>query len=59
MLMDADSVSFLETNVEKFVRERALVEGREKILAKLEWMYNRIHSIEAKNQARENYEYWI
>jgi hypothetical protein len=22
-------------------------------------MYNRIHSIEAKNQARENYEYWI
>lgn len=57
--MDADSVSFFETNVENFVRKKVLREGYAKIRPKLEWMYNRIHSEEAKKEAQKNYEYWI
>ncbi len=57
-LMDADSVSYFETNVEMFVRERAEKEGYEKIKAKLDWMFDRISLPERKEFARENYEKW-
>jgi hypothetical protein len=57
-LMDADSVSFLETNAESFVTKKILTEGYEKVKSKLDWMYNRIHSENAKKEAQKNYEYW-
>ncbi len=58
-LMNADSVSFMETNAESFVLKRAPVEGKEKIKEKLDWMFNRISSPEAKEIARPMYERWI
>lgn len=58
-LMDADSVSFFETNAENFVRKKILTEGYEKVKSKLDWMYNRICSKEGKEEAKRNYEYWM
>ena len=58
-LRDADSVSFFETNAQKFVQEKAPLEGCGKIKEKLDWMYNRIGSEERKKFAKENYERWI
>jgi hypothetical protein len=54
-LMDADSVSFFETNALHFVERRVLVDGYEKIKEKIDWMFNRISTEEHKNFARENY----
>lgn len=58
-MMDADSVSFFETNAEIFVNKKAPVEGYEKVKRKLEWMFERIVSEKAKSAARENYERFI
>lgn len=58
-LMDADSVSFFETNAEMFVKKKAPVEGYQKIKDKFDWMFNRISSDERKEFARANYEKWI
>lgn len=44
VLKDADSVSFFENNVERFLQLKAKNFGKEKVRAKLEWMYNRITS---------------
>jgi len=55
-MMDADSVSFFETNAENFVHNKAAVEGYEKVKQKLDWMFERIVSEQAKEEARENYE---
>ncbi|WKZ26777.1 MAG: DUF4202 family protein [Candidatus Paceibacterota bacterium] len=57
-LMDADSVSFFETNAELFVNEKAAIEGYEEVKEKLDWMFNRISSKKRKEIARENYEKW-
>ena len=57
-LMDADAISFFETNAQHFVEERAPIEGYEKIKEKLDWMFNRINTEEHKEFARENYEKW-
>src|SRR3989338_4048612 len=57
-LMDADSVSYFETNAEMFVNERAKKEGYEKIKGKLDWMFNRIKSDTAREAARDNYLKW-
>jgi len=57
-LMDADSVSYFETNVEMFVTKGVLEDGYEKVKGKLDWMFNRISSKEHKIFARENYEKW-
>ena len=54
-MMDADSVSFFETNAENFVHKKAQIEGYEKVKRKLDWMFERIVFEEAKNAARENY----
>jgi len=58
VLMDADSVSFFETNAPHFVEKRFPIDGYEKIKGKLDWMFNRISSEEHKKIARENYEKW-
>ncbi len=57
-LMDADSVSFFETNAEMFVKEKALIKGKQKVREKLDWMFNRISTEEHKEFTRENYEKW-
>ena len=58
-LMDADSVSFFETNAEMFVTKKAPVEGYESIKRKLDWMFERISNDEHRSFARPNYEKWI
>ena len=57
-LMDADSVSYFETNAEMFVTERAARDGYQKVKEKIDWMFNRISSEKHKEFARENYEKW-
>ncbi|HEV7423911.1 MAG TPA: DUF4202 family protein [Candidatus Paceibacterota bacterium] len=57
-LMDADSISYFETNAQHFVEQRAKTEGYKKIKEKFDWMFNRISSEERKNLARKNYEKW-
>lgn len=57
-LMDADSVSFFENNAEMFVKDKAPLEGYEKIRGKFDWMFDRISTGERKALARENYEKW-
>jgi hypothetical protein len=59
VLKDADSVSFFETNAEMFVTKKAPAEGYDKVKAKLDWMFNRISSEDAKAAAQLNYEKWI
>ncbi len=58
-LMDADSVSFFETQAEMFVTRKALNEGKGKIKEKLDWMFDRIKSKEAKMAATANYTKWV
>lgn len=57
-LMDADSVSFFETNAEMFVNKKAPVEGYTAVKEKLDWMFDRISSEEHKHFAKENYQKW-
>jgi len=54
-MMDADSVSFFETNAENFVHKKAAIEGYEKVKAKLDWMFDRIVSEQAEAEAEPNY----
>lgn len=58
ILMDADSISFFETNAEMFVHEKVPVEGYKKVKRKLDFMFNRISTDEHKKFARRNYEKW-
>lgn len=58
-LMDADSVSFFETNAEMFVTKKAPIEGKGKVKEKLDWMFNRISTEEHKALARESHGKWI
>lgn len=57
-LMDADSVSYFETNAEMFVKVRVKEDGYEKVKGKIDWMFNRISTEEHKKFARENYIKW-
>lgn len=58
LLMDSDSISFFETNVENFVKNRFAEDGYEKVKGKIDWMFDRISTDEHKELARENYEKW-
>ena len=55
LLMDADSLSFLENNVGHFINYIAK-QGKEKIKNKIAWMYDRMYSDNAKELARPFYE---
>ena len=55
ILMDADSLSFLENNVDLFI-EKLPVAGCAMIEEKFKWMFSRIHSEEAKAIAKPMYE---
>ena len=59
LLKDADSVSFFENNAKKFVRVLVVDEGKEKIHRKLDWMFNRITSEEAREFAKPFYEKYM
>lgn len=59
LLKDADSVSFFETNAKDFVEKKALIEGYERVRAKLDWMFDRITSNIAKKAADPLYRKWI
>ena len=54
-LMDADSVSYFETNAEHFATHRVQDDGYQKVKDKLDWMFNRISSEEHKEFARGNF----
>ena len=58
-LMNADSVSFFETNAKRFVTEKVKVEGYKPIREKLDWMFNRIVGENAKELAEPLYRKWI
>jgi hypothetical protein len=58
-LMNADSISFFETNAELFVNKKAPIEGYSSIKEKLDWMFNRISTDQAKEFAQANYNTWI
>ncbi len=55
ILKDADSMSFLETNANKFVDVK-YTEGYEKVKEKIDWMYERIWSEDIKSDAKNLYE---
>jgi hypothetical protein len=55
-LMDADTISFFENNVERFVKKHAVEQGRDKVIRKFRWMYERLSSDELRNIVRPWYE---
>jgi hypothetical protein len=56
LLMDADSISFFENNVEHFVNDYVKKFGKEIVKKKFDFMFNRISSEERKNICRPMYE---
>lgn len=55
LLMDADSLSFMENNVPLFIDKIEKL-GKDKILSKISWMYNRISSERARELAKSFYD---
>jgi hypothetical protein len=55
LLMDCDSISFFETQVDNFLAIKVPEVGIEKVRAKFDWMFNRISDSVRKSFARENY----
>jgi Domain of unknown function (DUF4202) len=55
-LKDADSISYLENQVSHFVEEKSKKAGLGKVKEKIDWMFDRITSEEAKKIARPMYE---
>lgn len=56
LIKDADSISFFENNTEFFITKKVADVGKEKVKDKLDWMYNRITSAQAKAIAQPWYE---
>ncbi|MFC1687075.1 DUF4202 family protein [Patescibacteria group bacterium] len=56
VIMDADSISFFENNVDHFVDDLMEVYGRENTKEKFSWMYDRMSSDRAKEIAKEWYD---
>ncbi len=57
-MKDADSVSFFETTAENFVINKVKTEGYKTIKEKIDWMYDRISSEQAKQAAKPHYDKW-
>ena len=55
MLRDADSVSFMETNVALFVEVKSGLDGYKKVKEKIDWMFERIGSDQAQEIASPLY----
>lgn len=57
LLKDADSISWFENNADHFTSEEMVERfGKEEIVKKVKWMYDRITSEEGKEIARDWYE---
>ncbi|OGY23082.1 MAG: hypothetical protein A2172_05235 [Candidatus Woykebacteria bacterium RBG_13_40_15] len=56
LLMDADSISFFENNIEAFLLNMVPKVGATKVKEKFDWMFDRISSKKAKEVARSWYE---
>jgi hypothetical protein len=56
LIKDADSLSFLENNIDIFLKEQIKKTSKEKVRDKFNWMFNRITSEKAKEIARPWYE---
>ncbi len=56
ILKDADSLSFLECNADKFIDKLTKEVGYKKVKDKFDWMYKRITSLKAKDFAKPMYE---
>lgn len=56
LVKDADSISFLENNVDVFLSEHVQKSGKEKVRDKFNWMFDRITGEKAKELARPLYE---
>ena len=56
LLKDADSLSFFENNVDRFVNEKVNETNKDKVKEKFDWMFYRINSEKAKQIAQPYYE---
>lgn len=56
ILMNADSLSFLETNAYQFISEKLTIKNSDEVRKKLSWMYERIQGAQAKAIATPLYE---
>lgn len=52
-IMDADSISFLENNIERFISK---IDSKDSIRKKIDYMYNRISSEKARELAKPFYD---
>lgn len=55
ILKDADSLSWLENNIDRWVKNMVPIKGKERVKRKFDWMYNRITSEKAKKIAEPWY----
>ncbi len=55
LLMDCDSLSFFDTQIDGFITKQVPRLGVEKVRDKFNWMYSRISTPERQVLARENY----
>jgi hypothetical protein len=53
--MNADSLSFLENSVARFIAAEVPLVGRELVKRKFDWMYQRISSSVAREIAQDRY----
>lgn len=53
---DADSVSWLENNIDRWINNMVPMKGKERVKRKFDWMYNRITSLEARRIAEPWYQ---
>ncbi len=56
VIMDADSISFFENNINHFLEDLIKVYGQERVREKFSWMYNRMSSNRAKEITKEWYD---
>jgi hypothetical protein len=56
LLKDADSISFFENNIDHFLTNKVLETGKDKVMEKFNWMYERITSPKAKEIVRDWYQ---
>ena len=56
LLMDADSISYLEVNAPIHAEKFVPILGREKVRRKIEWMFHRISTDKAKELAKPYFE---
>ncbi len=56
VIMDADSISFFENNVDHFANDLMKIYGKDKTVEKFKWMYSRMSSARAQEIAKDWYD---